>query len=91
MNVQHQTLKNNILFSLLLSVSVLTTVFADVVKVTPLGSHSGEFCCRDRALVVVKPKEKLNINRFRAHTISFAHLQVETYVDTDLGLNLLVV
>ena len=35
MNVQHQTLKNNVLFSLLLSVFVLTLAFADVVKVTP--------------------------------------------------------
>lgn len=35
MNVLHQTLKNNILFSLLLSVSVLTSAFAYVVKVTP--------------------------------------------------------
>ena len=43
MNVPHHALKSNVLFSLLLSVSILTPVVADVVKVTPLGSHSGEF------------------------------------------------
>ena len=55
MNIQHQSFKNTILFSLILSVSVLTPAFADVVKVTPLGSHSGEFCSRDRALVFEDP------------------------------------
>ena len=55
MNVQHHALKSNVLFSLLLSVSILTPVVADVVKVTPLGSHSGEFCSRDRALVFEDP------------------------------------
>ena len=55
MNLHHQTFKNNIFFSLLLSVFILTPVFADVVKVTPLGSHTGEFCSRDRALVFEDP------------------------------------
>jgi len=55
MHVHHQTLKNNILFSLLLSVSVSAPIFADVVKVTPLGSHTGEFCSRDRAFVFEDP------------------------------------
>ena len=55
MNVPHQTLKNYILFSLLISFSVLTPVFSDTVKVTPLGSHSGEFCSRDRAIVFEDP------------------------------------
>ena len=30
-------------------------VFADNVKVTPLGSHDGEFCARDRALIFEDP------------------------------------
>jgi len=55
MNVHHQTLKTKLLFSLLLSASVLTPAVADVVKVTPLGSHTGEFCGRDRALVFEDP------------------------------------
>ena len=55
MNVQNKTLKNIILVSLLLSAFVLSPVLADVVKVTPLGSHSGEFCSRDRALVFEDP------------------------------------
>ena len=55
MNVHCQTLKTNVMFSLLLSVCVITPVFADVVKVTPLGSHDGEFCGRDRALVFEDP------------------------------------
>ena len=55
MNVQHHTIKNNVLFPLLLSFTFLTPVVADVVKVTPLGSHSGEFCSRDRALIFEDP------------------------------------
>lgn len=55
MNVQQHTFKSYILFSILLSVSVLSPVIADVVKVTPLGSHSGEFCSRDRAFVFEDP------------------------------------
>ena len=56
MNVQYQkTLKNKVLFPLLFSISILMPVFADTVKVTPLGSHSGEFCSRDRALIFEDP------------------------------------
>ena len=55
MNVTHQTLKNKVIFSLLLSVSFIAPVVADVVKVTPLGSHTGEFCSRDRALIFEDP------------------------------------
>ena len=55
MNVQHKILTNKVLFPLLFSISILTPVFADTVKVTPLGSHSGEFCSRDRALVFEDP------------------------------------
>ena len=55
MNEQHQIVKKCLLLSLVLLVSVLMPAFADVVKVTPLGSHSGEFCSRDRALVFEDP------------------------------------
>lgn len=30
-------------------------VLADTVKITPLGSHDGEFCGRDRALILEDP------------------------------------
>ncbi|MGD8925784.1 MAG: MBL fold metallo-hydrolase [Thioalkalispiraceae bacterium] len=39
------------LFCLLL----MTPVFAANVKITPLGSHDGEFCSRDRALILEDP------------------------------------
>jgi len=55
MNVKDRTFKNRFLFLLILSGSILSPVYADVVKVTPLGSHSGEFCGRDRALVFEDP------------------------------------
>ena len=32
-----------------------TAAFAENVKVTPLGSHDGEFCSRDRALIFEDP------------------------------------
>ena len=32
-----------------------TTAFAENIKVTPLGSHDGEFCSRDRALIFQDP------------------------------------
>jgi L-ascorbate metabolism protein UlaG (beta-lactamase superfamily) len=32
-----------------------TQVMADTVKITPLGSHDGEFCSRDRALIFEDP------------------------------------
>lgn len=45
--------------SALLGVLIATTVSvaeaADTVKVTPLGSHEGEFCGRDRALIFEDP------------------------------------
>lgn len=34
---------------------VITPVFASSVKITPLGSHDGEFCSRDRALLFEDP------------------------------------
>lgn len=33
----------------------INTALAETVKVTPLGSHSGEFCSRDRALIFEDP------------------------------------
>ena len=57
MNAQHQRVKKCLLLSLVLLASALIPAFADVVKVTPLGSHSGEFCSRDRALVFEGPME----------------------------------
>lgn len=32
-----------------------TTVFSQTVKITPLGSHDGEFCSRDRAMLFEDP------------------------------------
>ena len=32
--------------------SIALPVWAATVKVTPLGSHDGEFCSRDRALIL---------------------------------------
>ena len=55
MNIQRQTFQNGLLFSLFVFIAVLTPVVADTVKVTPLGSHTGEFCGRDRALIFEDP------------------------------------
>lgn len=46
-----------ILFTVLVSLSffVAPPVIAGNVKVTPLGSHAGEFCSRDRALIFEDP------------------------------------
>ena len=41
-------------FVVLCSIST-SQVLASTVKVTPLGSHDGEFCGRDRALVFEDP------------------------------------
>jgi L-ascorbate metabolism protein UlaG (beta-lactamase superfamily) len=43
------------LFILVLFFLVASPVMADTVKVTPLGSHDGEFCGRDRALIFEDP------------------------------------
>lgn len=54
-------IKNNIIFNWLQSLLTVVllcltqSVWADNVKVTPLGSHDGEFCSRDRALVFEDP------------------------------------
>lgn len=41
--------------SLFISLSISSSVTAETVKITPLGSHDGEFCSRDRALVMEDP------------------------------------
>ena len=47
------------LYSILLTLSVTTlafsSVFAQNVKITPLGSHTGELCDRDRATILEDP------------------------------------
>lgn len=43
------------LISVLVFLLLPVTVFAGNVKVTPLGSHSGEFCARDRAMIFEDP------------------------------------
>lgn len=42
-------------FIMVLFFFVASPVMADTVKVTPLGSHDGEFCSRDRALIFEDP------------------------------------
>lgn len=42
--------------SVILLSSCLTVAAPDTVKITPLGSHDGEFCASDRALVLEDPK-----------------------------------
>jgi len=56
----HPNLKlgaTSIFTGLALSLSAAAPAAADdhVVKVTPLGSHDGEFCGRDRALIFEDP------------------------------------
>lgn len=38
-----------------LCILATSSVFADTLKITPLGSHTGEFCSRDRALLFEDP------------------------------------
>jgi L-ascorbate metabolism protein UlaG (beta-lactamase superfamily) len=53
--MQH-TIKNIVTLSLLLIPCLSISANNDnVVKITPLGSHSGEFCSRDRALIFEDP------------------------------------
>ena len=53
MKISHNLLK---MYSLLFMALIFSTsVLADTVKVIPLGSHSGEFCSRDRALIFEDP------------------------------------
>ncbi|MFO7603645.1 MAG: MBL fold metallo-hydrolase [Gammaproteobacteria bacterium] len=53
----HRRLANVLQPTLLATLLVLaaTPVLADQVKITPLGSHDGEFCSRDRALIFEDP------------------------------------
>jgi L-ascorbate metabolism protein UlaG (beta-lactamase superfamily) len=55
--MQHKTQSLFILFSAFagLCLLVATPVSAANVKITPLGSHDGEFCSRDRALILEDP------------------------------------
>ena len=55
MTILNRLLKNLFLFFLGFFLFVAAPVFADNVKVTPLGSHDGEFCSRDRALIFEDP------------------------------------
>lgn len=43
------------LIKILMLFFVITPAFASGVKITPLGSHDGEFCSRDRALLFEDP------------------------------------
>ena len=50
------TIRFTLLSGLLVAVSSISVpVWAATVKVTPLGSHDGEFCSRDRALIFEDP------------------------------------
>ena len=45
----------NRLVMVMVGLLVTASVFAENVKITPLGSHDGEFCSRDRALILEDP------------------------------------
>lgn len=53
MKVSNTIIKSYCLF--VIALFSVNTVLADTVKITPLGSHSGEFCSRDRALIFEDP------------------------------------
>lgn len=53
MKVSNTIIKSYCLF--VISLFSVNTVLADTVKIIPLGSHSGEFCSRDRALIFEDP------------------------------------
>ena len=53
-NMSGLSKKSNIIVLSLLFI-VATPVFAGNVQITPLGSHDGEFCSRDRALILEDP------------------------------------
>jgi L-ascorbate metabolism protein UlaG (beta-lactamase superfamily) len=46
---------NRVVLLALLFLSMISLAFAQNVKITPLGSHDGEFCGRDRALIFEDP------------------------------------
>ncbi len=43
------------LVTLTITIFTASASYASEVKITPLGSHDGEFCARDRALVFEDP------------------------------------
>jgi len=55
MDRQYKIILKNVLLLLGFSVVVSAPVYAANVKVTSLGSHSGEFCSRDRAFIFEDP------------------------------------
>lgn len=55
MKRQYLRFNRHLLFTLICFLLVLSPSYADTVKITPLGSHSGEFCSRDRAFVFEDP------------------------------------
>lgn len=51
-----KTMRTTLVFAFAWSLAgVPDAVFADNVKITPLGSHDGEFCKFDRAMVLEDP------------------------------------
>src|SRR5207302_3193529 len=51
-NIREQILRGHVVHSiLLLAVATSSAAWAQAVKVTPLGSHAGELCMRDRATI----------------------------------------
>jgi L-ascorbate metabolism protein UlaG (beta-lactamase superfamily) len=55
MKASHRIIKIYIIFLVSSFSLILSPAFAGTVKVTPLGSHTGEFCSRDRALLFEDP------------------------------------
>ena len=55
MKASHRIIKIYLIFLVGSFSFVVSPVFAATVKVTPLGSHTGEFCSRDRALLFEDP------------------------------------
>jgi len=54
-NMESITRSAFILFITCFFLTITTVATADNVKITPLGSHEGEFCGRDRALILEDP------------------------------------
>src|SRR5476651_304022 len=49
-------MRNRIVYSILvLAAASCTAALAQPVKITPLGSHAGELCARDRATIFADP------------------------------------
>ena len=54
MNIRRDNFKKHFFFFVLIAV-FSSPVFSATVKITPLGSHSGEFCSLDRAMIFEDP------------------------------------